>query len=251
MVKHTRKYIMDITYVEEELDLKHKMEIKKEDITEQTQQRMHINKRKGDEIRSEESKKLKSEEYCIMCQEFGHSIISDCIICFKCGIKGHSKRDCPTNQVPIQPKIDTKVTSQLETNGSSDYIFIPSENRQMSKTDRDEIIHECTEDLVCPSDLAKKWNCNPDTIRTLVRKARKTLPKQYRKSIYRDKPKPPMSAFYFFMREEGREKATKENPNATKKEIGKFVGEIWSKLKDKAKWFEMAAVAKDHRRKDY
>ena len=37
-----------------------------------------------------------------------------------------------------------------------------------------------------PADLAKKWQCNPDTIRTWVRKAGKVLPKSYKKSNYRD-----------------------------------------------------------------
>ena len=37
-------------------------------------------------------------------------------------------------------------------------------------------------DLVISPDLARKWNCSSDTIRTKVRKAGLTLPKQYKKS---------------------------------------------------------------------
>lgn len=46
------------------------------------------------------------------------------------------------------------------------------------------IVAECCEDMVSPTDLARKWSCNADTIRTWVRKAGRQLPKQYKKSIY-------------------------------------------------------------------
>ena len=47
---------------------------------------------------------------------------------------------------------------------------------------------ECCEEQVSPTDLARKWNCNADTIRTWVRKAGRQLPKQYKKSLYPEQP---------------------------------------------------------------
>ena len=41
------------------------------------------------------------------------------------------------------------------------------------------VIKECVEDKIRPTVLAKKWGCNPDSIRAWVRKAGKTLPKTY------------------------------------------------------------------------
>jgi len=41
------------------------------------------------------------------------------------------------------------------------------------------VIKECVEDKIRPTALAKKWGCNPDSIRAWVRKAGKTLPKTY------------------------------------------------------------------------
>ena len=48
--------------------------------------------------------------------------------------------------------------------------------------------------MISPTDLARKWNCNADTIRTWVRKAGLTLPKQYKKSIYPDSGSAPARA---------------------------------------------------------
>jgi len=45
-----------------------------------------------------------------------------------------------------------------------------------------QVIKECVEEEISPNDLARKWNCSSDTIRTKVRKAGLTLPKQYKKS---------------------------------------------------------------------
>ena len=52
------------------------------------------------------------------------------------------------------------------------------------------IVDECCEENVSPSELARKWGCNADTIRTWVRKAGRQLPKQYKKSSggYPDSP---------------------------------------------------------------
>ena len=59
---------------------------------------------------------------------------------------------------------------------------------------RRQIVAECVEDMISPTDLARKWNCNADTIRTWVRKAGLTLPKQYKKSIYPDSGSAPARA---------------------------------------------------------
>ena len=60
--------------------------------------------------------------------------------------------------------------------------------KNLTAEQRSQIIHECVEEQISPTDLAKKWQCNADTIRTWVRKAGKTLPKQYKKSIYQSDP---------------------------------------------------------------
>jgi len=52
--------------------------------------------------------------------------------------------------------------------------------KNLTKEQRTEIVNECVQDKVSPVDLAKKWNCNPDTIRTWVRKAGKNLPRVYK-----------------------------------------------------------------------
>jgi len=35
-----------------------------------------------------------STQYCLVCQDEGHETRSSCVVCKKCGLKGHSKRDC-------------------------------------------------------------------------------------------------------------------------------------------------------------
>ena len=55
--------------------------------------------------------------------------------------------------------------------------------KNLTPEQRQQIINECVEEMISPTDLARKWNCNADTIRTWVRKAGLTLPKQYKKSI--------------------------------------------------------------------
>lgn len=42
-------------------------------------------------------KRLKTEEYCLICQEYGHAINGDCAVnatCLDCGAKGHVRKDC-------------------------------------------------------------------------------------------------------------------------------------------------------------
>ena len=56
--------------------------------------------------------------------------------------------------------------------------------KNLSIEQRNQIINECVDDRVSPVDLAKKYSVNADTIRAWIRKAGKTLPKTYKKSIY-------------------------------------------------------------------
>ena len=56
--------------------------------------------------------------------------------------------------------------------------------KNLTTDQRAQIINECVEDHVSPVDLAKKYSVNADTIRAWIRKAGKTLPKTYKKSIY-------------------------------------------------------------------
>ena len=55
----------------------------------------------------------------------------------------------------------------------------PSGGEHLTQEQRTQIIQECVEDKVSPAVLAKKWGCNPGTIRMWVKKAGKTLPKTY------------------------------------------------------------------------
>ena len=66
--------------------------------------------------------------------------------------------------------------------------------KNLTPEQRQQIINECVEEMISPTDLARKWNCNADTIRTWVRKAGLTLPKQYKKSIYPDNSSSPARA---------------------------------------------------------
>ena len=66
--------------------------------------------------------------------------------------------------------------------------------KNLTPEQRQQIINECVEEMISPTDLARKWNCNADTIRTWVRKAGLTLPKQYKKSIYPDSGSAPARA---------------------------------------------------------
>ena len=66
--------------------------------------------------------------------------------------------------------------------------------KNLTPEQRQQIINECVEEMISPTDLARKWNCNADTIRTWVRKAGLTLPKQYKKSIYPDSGSSPARA---------------------------------------------------------
>ena len=58
---------------------------------------------------------------------------------------------------------------------------------------RSRIVAECCEDLISPTDLARKWNCNADSIRTWVRKAGRQLPEQYKKAEEKDAEQPEQS----------------------------------------------------------
>jgi len=40
-----------------------------------------------------------STPYCLLCQDEGHETRSSCVVCKRCGLKGHSKRDC--KEMPV------------------------------------------------------------------------------------------------------------------------------------------------------
>ena len=63
---------------------------------------------------------------------------------------------------------------------SKEEIVPPVDTKNLTLEQRQQIIKECVEDMISPTELAIKWNCNSDTIRTWVRKAGLTLPKQYK-----------------------------------------------------------------------
>merc|ERR1719312_2243276 len=46
---------------------------------------------------------------------------------------------------------------------------------------RNKIVNECINDLVSPTELAKKWGVNADTIRSWVRRSGNALPQTYLK----------------------------------------------------------------------
>ena len=53
---------------------------------------------------------------------------------------------------------------------------------QWQQVIKERVEEKISPDLVISPDLARKWNCGSDTIRSKVRKADLTLPKQYKKS---------------------------------------------------------------------
>jgi hypothetical protein len=56
-------------------------------------------------------------------------------------------------------------------------------NNHLPLKQRQQIITECVEELISPTELGWKYKCNPDKIRTWVRKAGHSLPKQYKKAM--------------------------------------------------------------------
>eukprot|EP00092_Neocalanus_flemingeri_P062940 GFUD01076053.1.p1 GENE.GFUD01076053.1~~GFUD01076053.1.p1 ORF type:complete len:414 (-),score=78.39 GFUD01076053.1:18-1157(-) len=50
------------------------------------------------------------------------------------------------------------------------------DNKYLNPKQQKQIIKECVEDFISPRNLAKKWGCNPDIIRSWVRKAGHKLP---------------------------------------------------------------------------
>lgn len=92
------------------------------------------------------------------------------------------------------------------------------------------------------SDRAERKKTSKPTERKERKKTRTKLPGM---------PKKPMSGYFIFMGEEGREKAKKENPSATIGEIAKSVGTMWNEMEDKTKWDEKAKVAKEKYEEEY
>jgi hypothetical protein len=62
-----------------------------------------------------------------------------------------------------------------------------------SPEQRAEIIREVLEDLISPTDVAKKYNISPHSIRDWIKKTGQALPKSYKKpaDYNRDKPAVP------------------------------------------------------------
>jgi len=61
----------------------------------------------------------------------------------------------------------------------------------------------------------------------------------------------PMSDFLMFMEEEGKERAKKENPSATNKQIRKIVGQMWAVMGDRTKYHAKAKAAKEKYDEEY
>ena len=53
--------------------------------------------------------------------------------------------------------------------------------RGLTSDQRQQIVKECVEDRISPSDLAKKWRCRPASIRIWVRQSGQNLPESYKK----------------------------------------------------------------------
>jgi len=72
--------------------------------------RSDTNKRKKSAMTNTSCKRTRLELYCLLCQDYGHVISDDCTInatCFRCGIKGHVRRDCPDNNLDDISEIRT------------------------------------------------------------------------------------------------------------------------------------------------
>lgn len=71
--------------------------------------------------------------------------------------------------------------------------------------------------------------------------------KKKKKTKLPGQPKKPMSAYFMWVSEEGREKLKKENPGISVTEVGKKTGEIWRSMAEdeKKKWEKKAAEAKE------
>ena len=53
--------------------------------------------------------------------------------------------------------------------------------RGLTSDQRQQVVKECVEDRISPSDLAKKWRCRPASIRIWVRQSGQNLPESYKK----------------------------------------------------------------------
>ena len=62
-----------------------------------------------------ETKQIKIEAYCILCQRYGHSISEECVttaICHHCGIKGHVSRDCKEERLMIKDEVKEELKEE-------------------------------------------------------------------------------------------------------------------------------------------
>ena len=87
-----------------------------------------------------------------------------------------------TDAVPSQSKDSESGPTNVGREDTATTKSFRDKNYKENKLNCEEIqmvIKECVEDKIRPTALAKKWGCNPDSIRAWVRKAGKTLPKTY------------------------------------------------------------------------
>ncbi len=94
------------------------------------------------------------------------------------------------------PCLSTIWTHQAHTAGPPPKSFPPSlccSASSFSPEQRAEIIREVLEDLISPTDVAKKYNISPHSIRDWIKKTGQALPKSYKKpaDYNRDKPAVP------------------------------------------------------------
>jgi len=101
------------------------------------------------------------------------------------------------------------------------------------------------------SEVKKKQNYIHQAERQEISKSTERKERKKTKTKIPGMPKKPMSSFFIFMGEEGRERAKNENPSATIGEIGKLVGEMWAKIEDKTKWEEKTKAAKEKYEEEY
>ena len=89
--------------------------------------------------------------------------IGDTILCYET-----KKQSLPTVQPASSPPLFSKAIRPT---------LAQAPTLWLTPDQRTQIIHECVEDKISPTTLARKWQCNADTIRSWVRKYK------YKKSL--------------------------------------------------------------------
>jgi hypothetical protein len=105
------------------------------------------------EIKSEEYEEIKSEEY-------------------------EESKEIKSEEIKSE-EIKSEEGAQRMEQSKDDLKDGPIKNNLPMKL-RQQIITECVEELISPTELGRKYKCNPDMIRKWVRKAGHSLPKQYK-----------------------------------------------------------------------